>query len=281
VPPAPVPTTSDTIDTWNTTGDIKVLLSLDILAYATSLESTWLLDLIKDTTVGKKLSLYGEEYFENVISGARLLAPNAFYKDTTGPIIEELDYTPEFGATITNGTGLCTGSPIQLISGVNTVPATGDGTFVLVLKKGTVGTAASIGGSGTVNSSPVTLVSGINTITVPGGGTGNISITVQLESTQTHMTDSVTGTGFDMSAAAIAFGMSPALFSALVWLVVTILICAAAYANVGGKTTLLIFDICIIGGTVLGLMPLLVAVLLFLGFGLFSAYVFFFRGASL
>ena len=83
--------------------------------------------------------------------------------------------------------------------------------------------------------------------------------------------------------------MSRLLFSGLVWLVVSILICAAAYKasdNVegyrggGGKIILLVFDICIIGGAVLGLMPVLVAALMFIGFGAFTGYILFFRAAN-
>ena len=277
--PAP-PSTSDTIDTWNTTGDPNVLLAVDVLAYATNREADWSLDMIRGTTVGNKLSTYGEQYFENVIANARLAAPNAFYDDVVSPIVEEIDYTTTFGATMTDGTGTCTGSPITLASGANTVAITVAGTFVLELEQGTVGFAESIGGGGSVTGSPVRLVQGKNTITVPGGGTGNILVTVQLENTQTQMDDSILGTGLDLTTVAARFGMSRLAFSGLVWLAITIIICAAAYERAGGKSTLLIFDICFLGGSLLGLLSVLISALLFLGCCALSAYVLFFQKSS-
>ena len=279
--PAP-PSTSDVIDTWNTTGDPNVLLAVDVLTYATNRETDWSLDMIRGTTVGNKLSTYGEQYFENVIANARTAAPNAFYNDVVSPIIEEIDYTTEFGATMTNGTGTCTGSPITLVSGANTVAVTVAGTFVLELEQGTMGYATTIagGGGGTVTGSPVRLVQGTNTITVPGGGTGNILVTVQLENTQTQMDDSILGTGLDLTAVATRFGMSRLAFSGLVWLAITIIICAAAYERAGGKSTLLIFDICFLGGSLLGLLSVLISALLFLGCVLLTAYVMFYQKSS-
>jgi len=47
-----------------------------------------------------------------------------------------------------------------------------------------------------------------------------------------------------------------------------------------GKTVMIVFDICIIGGAVLGLLDILVAVLLFIGFGILTGYVLFFRSSS-
>jgi len=277
--PGPAPSTVDTIDTWNTTGDSHVLLSVDVMTYADTLEAEWELHMVKETPIGDRLTTYGETYFENVMSGARTLATAAFYTDESGPIQEdEIDKEMSFGATMTDGTGTCTGSPITLTSGANTVTVTVAGTFLIELDYGTVGTAAS--GTGTVNGSPVTLREGVNTITVPGGGTGDITVTVQLQNTQTRITDTVTGTGFDLTALATLFGMSRLAFSGFVWLLISIIICAASYDRAGGKTTLLVFDICIIGGTLLGMVPMLAAVLLFIGFGFFSAYVFFFRGAN-
>jgi hypothetical protein len=279
--PGPNPVAFDTIDTWNTTGVSTTLLALDVLNYVTTQETAWSLDMYQTTSLGKRLTIYGETYIEGVITNARNLCPNAFYIDIVGPINEEIDYTTEFGATITDITGACTGSPITLSSGPNTVHIITGGTFIIELTSGTSGTAASVVGGGAVTGSPVTLVSGLpNTITATNAGTGNILITVQLVNTQTQLEDTVTGTGFDLTAVATAFGMSRSLFSGFIWLIISIIICAAAYARVGGKTTLLVFELCIIGGALLGLMPVLVAALMFIGMGALTAYVFFFRNAN-
>lgn len=70
---------------------------------------------------------------------------------------------------------------------------------------------------------------------------------------------------------------------------ITVLICAAVYkvrgrAGVGGagggKVVMIVFDICIIGGAVLGLLDIIVAVLLFIAFGMLTGYVLFYRHAS-
>jgi len=65
------------------------------------------------------------------------------------------------------------------------------------------------------------------------------------------------------------------MFSGFIWIILTIVICAAfykagsrsgAFAGGGaGKGVMIIFDICIIGGAVLGLL---------------TGYVLFYRGAS-
>ena len=88
---------------------------------------------------------------------------------------------------------------------------------------------------------------------------------------------------FDLSGLATLFGMSTMMLSGLVWLVISIIISAAVLQvpNVKPGIAMLVFDLCIIGGAVLGLIPVLVAVLMFIGFGVLTAYVLFFRGASI
>jgi hypothetical protein len=78
--------------------------------------------------------------------------------------------------TITNGTGIATGSPITLSPGVNTIAITHLGTFTVTLPADQLGTAAS--GTCTVDSSPVTLTGGVNTINT-SGSTGTIIITLK------------------------------------------------------------------------------------------------------
>tara|TARA_Y100000310_G_scaffold166912_2_gene166623 strand:+ start:4055 stop:5320 length:1266 start_codon:yes stop_codon:yes gene_type:complete len=284
--PGDPPKTTAGIDYWQPVGtDTGVLLALRVLFYADLLEIGWAVDLIQTTSLGSRLTTLGADYFENVIPNLRTIAPSAFASGQSEPTLEDIDYSTDFGATMTDGTGTVTGSPITLVAGANTVTVTGVGTFTLILERGTVGTVAN--GTGTVTGSPVALVYGTNTITVPGGGAGTLIVTVNLDDTTSDLDTAVTGTGFDLTTVATRFGMSRWMFSGLVWLAISIIICSCVYGMNerrqgflgSGKVVMIVFDICIIGGTVLGLMHPLVAVLLFIGFGALSGYVLFFKGA--
>jgi len=280
------PKTEASIDYWQTTGDSATLVALRVLYYADVLELEWALDLIEETSLGSRLTSAGESYFTNVIQNLRTIAPACFSAGTLEPIYEDLDYSTEFGATMTDGTGTVAGSPITFTEGDTVVDVTGTGTFILELEKGTEGTVTD--GTGTVTGSPVELVAGTNTITVTGVGT--LTVSVNLADTQAGITDTVTGTAFDLSTIAADFGLSTMMFSGFVWIILTIVICAAfykagsrsgAFAGGGaGKGVMIIFDICIIGGAVLGLLPVLVAALMFIGFGFLTGYVLFYRSAS-
>ena len=283
------PKTIASLDYWQPDGsDPAVLLALRVLYYADLLELDWTLDLIESMTLGNRLTTLGQSYFENVIFDLRTMAPGAFSAGTVDPVYEDIDYTTEFGATMTDGTGTVTGSPITLTEGTTTVTVTAlgaTGTFILELEQGTIGTVTSNGG--TVTGSPVDLVAGTNTITVTVIGT--LDVDVELSDTQTGIWDVTVGTAFDLSTVATHFGMSTMMFSGLVWLVITIVICASVYkatdrgegyAGGGGKITMLIFDVCIVGGAVLGLMSIIVAVLMFIMFGVFTGYILFFRSAN-
>jgi len=280
------PKTEASIDYWQTTGDSATLVALRVLYYADVLELEWALDLIEETSLGSRLTSAGESYFTNVIQNLRTIAPACFSAGTLEPIYEDLDYSTEFGATMTDGTGTVAGSPITFTEGDTVVNVTGTGTFILELEKGTEGTVTD--GTGVVTGSPVELVAGTNTITVTGVGT--LTVSVNLADTQAGITDTVTGTAFDLSTIAADFGLSTMMFSGFIWIILTIVICAAfykagsrsgAFAGGGaGKGVMIIFDICIIGGAVLGLLPVLVAALMFIGFGFLTGYVLFYRGAS-
>lgn len=267
---------------WYTTGDPAVLLALRVLSMAAQLEAAWSVDMIEATSLGNRLTAIGAGYFINVIADLRTMAPNAFASGLLDPTIEVLDYTTTFGATMTDGPapggGTVTGSPITLVEGANTVTVTVAGTFTLDLLTGTVGTVAD--GTGTVTGSPVDVVAGANTVTVPGGGDGTLIVTVNLSNTQTDITDTVTGTALDMSDAAARFGMTTMTFSGLIWLLISFAICSGTYKVAGKKPVWLVFNICIIGGAVLGLLATLLAVLIFIAFGTLTGYVVFFRGAS-
>ena len=292
----PPKTTAD-IDYWQTTGDSATLVALRVLYLAEALELAWGFDMIETTALGSRLTSTGESYFENVITNLRTIAPACFSVSTLPQVQEDIDYTTVFGATIEDGTGTLPVSPLALVEGDNTVDITGAGTFILELEKGTVGEAVSIVGGCTVVGSPAALVTGTNTIETNLAGTNDITVTVNLVTTQTAITDTVTGTGLDVGILVPGaaetlpemFGMSTMMFSSLLWMGITILICAAIYkfrnragfaSGGSGKAVMIIFDICIIGGAVLGLLDIIVAVLLFIGFGMLTGYVLFYRHAS-
>lgn len=284
--PGDPPKTIAGIDDWQTTGVTATLLALRILYFADQLELAWELDMIEETSLGSRLTSAGESYFMNVIPNLRTMAPSCFSAGTVDPVYEDLDYSATFGATMTDGTGTVTGSTITFAEGDTQVLVTATGTFIFELEKGTVGTVTSLGG--TVVPSPVELVAGINTITVTV--TGTLTVSVALVTTQTAITDTITGTGWDLTDVATDFGMSRIMFSGFVWIALTICICAAFFkasnrrgsfaGGGGGKAVMIIFDICIIGGGVLGLLSILVATLLFIAFGFMTGYVLFYRGAN-
>jgi len=107
------------------------------------------------------------------------------------------------GGTLTNGTGIATGSPITLTGGANTITVSQQGTFTVVIPAGSAGIAAT--GTGvTVAGSPQTLAVGSNTVTVTG--TGTFTVTVDLisvrpsyykdtDTTNTNLTAAITSNG--------------------------------------------------------------------------------------
>jgi hypothetical protein len=285
------PKTVATIDQWNTAGDMNVLLTLRVLYYADVLELEWTLDLVESTSLGNKLTALGDNYFENAIPNLRLMAPTAFPASTIDPTLEDIDYTTQFGAVLTDstctpsgGTGTVAGAPVDLAEGANNVNVTGLGTLTIELEQGTVGTATS--DVCTVTGTPVDLVAGINTITT-AGIVGNIIITVDQQDTTTGIEDSITGTGWDLTAVATAFGFSRWMFSGIIWIIMSVLICAAVYrttpsgfAGGGSRVVMIVFTVCIVGGALLGLLKPVVAVLMFIAFCGFTGYILFFRGSS-
>jgi len=282
------PTTTRTVDSWQTTGDTGVLLGVRILQKASELSDEWGVDLVTTTSVGNRLSAEGETYFTNAIPDLRSMTSSVFSSGTQGPDYpgSDLDYTTSFGATMTDGTGTVTGSPIELDEGENTVTVTAVGTFVFSLEQGTVGNVTD--GTGTVTGSPVDLVAGNTTVTVPDGGTGTLIVYVVLATTQTAITDTVIGTAFDLTTLAERFHMSRLWMSGIVWGIVTILICAAVYRKASegqlasqsaGKITWIVFNVCFIGGALLGLLSFTIPILMFLASDLFIGYVLFFKTA--
>lgn len=271
------------IDEWNDTGDPAVLIALQVLDYATDLEEAWDEDMIQTTAVGNRLTSNGEAYFTNVIDGLRDLAPGCFSNAVIQPTWEEeggaLDYSTEFGGTFTDGTGVATGSPITLTEGTNNITITTAGTFIIELLSGTSGNVTS--GNVTVSGSPVIIKSGTNTITCTTES-GYITIYVVLVNTTTNFWGYIQGTGFDLTDAASSFGMTRGMFSGAIWFFITIIILVAVNrvrtANdigSGGRITMIVFTTCIIGGYVLGLMPMIPLAILMVADAIFAWYVFF------
>lgn len=268
------PKTVATIDYWMPAGaSAATNLGLRVLYYAAALEAIWSIDLIETTTVGNRLTTLGEAYFINVIPDLREIAPNVFSAADYDPEYPDVDYSTEFGAVVTGSE--VAGSPVTCVSGANNITINDAGTVTMTLEAGTYGTVA---GGIIVEGTPLDIVPGVNTITTSGAGA--ITVTVALETTQTGITDTVTGTGLDLADVAAAFGMNTMLFSGGIWLIVSIIICAGVYQRAGSKVVLLVFNLCIIGGAVLGLVSILVAGLMFICSGAFTAYIIFFKGAN-
>ncbi len=274
------PKTTAGVDYWQTTGDTAILLALRVLNCADILELAWALDMVEVTVMGNRLTSTGESYFVNVIQNLREMAPNAFSVSESEPTVEDLDYETTFGAT---ATGVIVGTPVTLTEGTNNENTSGAGDIIFELENGTVGTVT----GAVVTGTPVDIVAGTNTVTITGAGA--IVVEVNLVDTTTSLDDIVAGTGFDLTDAATSFGMSRWMFSGIIWMILSVVICAAVYRNTpegsfgstgGGKVVIVIFDICIVGGMLLGLLKPVVAICMFLAFGVFTGYILFFRHAN-
>jgi len=282
------PSVSAGIDYWQTIGDTSTLVALRVLYYADQLELLWGLDIIASTPLGNKLAALGEEYFRNVIPGLQAIAPSAFSSSSYDPLNPNPDYTMEFGGTVTSGEATVVGSPVTLVEGANTITigALGaTGTFTIELENGTTGTATE--GTATIAGSPVDLVSGTNTLTATVIGT--VVVDVGLTDTQAAITDTITGTGWDLTDLATLFHMSRLWMSTVVWMLATLLVCAAVYkvttrrgpAPGTSKVVFFVFSAMFYGGVVLAMVPMLGGVLLFLGCDLFIGYIAFYKPANI
>lgn len=286
--PGDPPKTIAALDEWYTTGDSHTLLALRILFYAQELEVIWGEDMIDSTSEGNKLTGTGEDYFTNVISSLRDMAPLAFSSVETTPDYTAADYLANVDAEVTSGTATVIGSPVILPAG-DTVIDTGitTGTVIVTLSDWNTGTFTDL--VGTATGSPVTLYPGVNTITVTAPGTFTVGI--DTETTVTKLEDAVSGTGLDLTALATIFGMSRWFLSSIVWMFVTMVICFAIMrirsrpgeANFGdnaGKVVLYAFAVCVVGGMLLGLLHPLVGALMFIACGGFIGFVLFFQSET-
>lgn len=285
------PKTVAGIDQWWETDDADpaVILADRVKYLAQQIETAWGYDMIAGTTLGNRLTAIGELYFPNAINGLRTMAPTCFVVSTVDPILEDIDYSTAFGATIAEGTGDLPVTPLDLNEGDNTVDIDGAGTFILELTQGTEGEAVSIAGGCTVVNSPMVLVAGLNTIETNWAGTQDILVTVNLVDTLAVLTDTVEGTGFDASLLAVELGVSTWLLTSVLWLILTVVICAAylkGSGRMGGigsgssKGLMIIFDICVVIGIVLGLLHIVVGILLGILALFLTGFILFYRRAS-
>lgn len=287
VPGPNPPKTITMIDQW-VTSSVPETLASRILYYADVLELVWSLDMVSATAVGNRLTTTGASYFENVISNCRTLAPNAFADTTSSPDYMAISYNTAFGATATSGTATVVGSPQTLAEGTDSVD-TGVtvGTIVIDLAQWTSGDITN--DTGTLLGGPtVTLYPGENTLTVTGAGT----FTTDLEVIDTAVVyeNAVTGTGLDLTTLAAAFGMSRWMLSGLIWILVTVVACAAAYARArnslgddsgASKVVVLLLIVMLIGGNLLGLLHPLVTSFALIATGAYIGYILFFRSETL
>jgi len=279
------PKTIAGIDQWNDTGDINILLALRVLYYADILKLAWSLDMVETTALGNRLTTVGESYFENVIANCRTLAPNAFSSSLENPDYIPISYNTAFGATAQSGTATVVGSPQTLVSGANTVDTGATtGTIILTLADWTYGTIDD--DTGTIAGTPIDLYPGINTLTVTGAGT--FTVTVAVVDVSVGKTTGVTGTGMDLTALGTAFGMSRWMISGLIWMLITLLVCAAAFkassrggADTGFKSIMFLLGVMLFGGFILGMLHPLVISLLVICYGAVIGYVLFFRSDAL
>jgi len=276
------PKTISAIDQWNDTGDMSVLLALRILYYADVLELAWSLDMVESTSEGNRLTLVGESYFENVIAGARTLAPGAFASSTRNPDFVTIDYDTTFGAVAASSTATVVGSPVTLIEGVNTITVSDTGLIILILNNYVTGNFTNV--TGTATGSPITLYPNTNTVEITGAG--NFTANVTRVDTSTRLADTVTGTGMDLTVVAARFNMSRWMFSGLLWVVISLLVVVMAYKSkmitgATSKLSLPLFGIVLISGTLLGMLHPIISSLLGILVGGFIGWQLFMRSESL
>lgn len=103
------------------------------------------------------------------------------------PVALDSIYT---GASLVDGTGTFTGSPVYLVPGANTVDCSVAGTCTITLPTGATGMvrgSGSGGGTMAVTSEPVVLAAGANTVTT-SGTVGTIVVTVNPSTPSTKVT---------------------------------------------------------------------------------------------
>ncbi len=254
-------------------------LAQRIVTLAAQYATAWPLTLmVTQTSPGvTKLDTNGQQYFLSVIPGCALAAPDAFSSTLLAPIIEDLTYSSTFNGTVANLGGTITGSPFTLILGPNNINVTGLGTLTVTLSKGVAGTAST--DVCTVAGTPVTIVAGTNIITTTTA-LGNIVITLTSTTTQSNILTNLIGTPLDMTALGAAFGMSRFWVSSIGWFFGMGLFLYYVVKYLGTKVALIFCDALIVFGGLLGMLPLLLTVGLFIIAGVLTGFVLFYNRSS-
>jgi hypothetical protein len=289
------PQTPAGITDWLTTGDPEVLLATQVRAFADELEIAWgpAYDLITISPLGNVLTTLGENYFQNVIPGLRVLAPAVFSSSEVTPELEAISYDTTFSAQAASVAGGATvvGSPQTLVVGANTVD-TGATTGNMTITLSLVATGTIADGTGTFTGiSPADIVAGVNIINVDGAGT--FTVTLTQTDLQAQIDAGSSGTGFDTSGAATIFGMTRGVLSTSLWLIMGVILIAASYGTLRknnlfnsqesestGKTAMLLYGVWMIAGLLMGILLAKVMLFLFIGYGAFIGYILFYRSSA-
>lgn len=277
------PKTIGMLASWNLSTATSALGS-KIRYYADELELAWLLDMVQPSATGNVLTNTGEAYFLNVIPDLKSLSPEVFMASVVYPTATSTNYASSFSAVATGA--IINGSPVTLVQGTQVITATGLGTFDITINPYMSGSVTDLLGS--VSGSPYQLIPGSNNITVTVAGT--LTVYVHLDTPQQAAEDSVVGTGFDLTAIAALFGMPRLVFSTILWIFLTVLICGGAYVGMrrgedgesagSGSFVMLLFAVCLIGGGMLGLLDLRVLGSLVIFYAAFVFYILFFRNGG-
>jgi hypothetical protein len=92
--------------------------------------------------------------------------------------------------------------------------------------------------------------------------------------------DSTSGTPLDMSDLATALGISEVAVKTALWFLVSIVIVGACVKFGMGRLTIIMFDICLIGGTVLGMLDMVVIVTMGVICALLTPFILFYNKSS-
>ena len=280
-PGAPPTTTTAPGDLYwfpiNGTASNHVALATQILTQGDLYGIAWTLNITTITSIGKRLAIYGEEYFGSVIPNVRDMAPDAFAFGEAVPIYEDLNYVTSFNGTVSSLTGTVAGSPVTLNIGTNTINVTGLGTISVLLGRAREGVVRT--GVATVAGSPVSINAGTSTITV-GGAVGNITITVTDVTTQSNILTDLIGTPLDLTALGAAFNMSREMISAILWFGVMGVLLFYTVKYLGTKVSMVFADFLIVAGGVLGMLTLLLTIGLFIAAVFLTGFVLFYNRSS-
>lgn len=119
---------------------------------------------------------------DNTVSGGKTLAQDGTMTWSVPTDEIPVTFQGSFSGTIADGTGACTGSPVTLVEGVNTITVTTLGNFTVTLPAGMTGIAA--GGTAVLTSSPVSLVAGAQTIATSSIGTITLTLITDVPRTE-------------------------------------------------------------------------------------------------